>query len=240
MMNIGSELQIACTQPRRLAATELASRVADEMGVVLGEEVGYQIGGVSMINKNKQKKTRLAYMTEGVLLRQLSMDRQTLLHHYEARTRRKIKISSHDSRRQTKSYFSSKLDSITFVPCATPIALQEMHTTTVRHNWCCLVFYLCSAQLHHSRQGARSHTQFHRLQEPQGDDHKDQQQPLLRRCWPQKGSDPRPSQSRGSHWNHLNYIPNPALGELDDLAGPWGVFTSNWMGRKCDFLKELT
>ncbi|KAF3066985.1 Pre-mRNA-splicing factor ATP-dependent RNA helicase [Trichoderma lentiforme] len=102
-MNIGSGLQVACTQPHRLAATELASRVADEMGVVLGEEVGYQIGGVSMINKNKQKKTRLAYMTEGVLLRQLSMDRQTVLHHYEARTRRKIKISLHDSRRQIKS-----------------------------------------------------------------------------------------------------------------------------------------
>ncbi|KAM0259567.1 hypothetical protein ACHAQJ_003293 [Trichoderma viride] len=68
-------LQIACTQPRRLAATELASRVADEMGVILGEEVGYQIRGDNMINKNKQKKTRLAYMTEGVLLRQLSLDK---------------------------------------------------------------------------------------------------------------------------------------------------------------------
>ncbi|KAL5090446.1 hypothetical protein Trisim1_004346 [Trichoderma cf. simile WF8] len=36
-----SGLQITCTQPRRLAATELASRVADEMGVAPGEEVGY-------------------------------------------------------------------------------------------------------------------------------------------------------------------------------------------------------
>lgn len=120
------------------------------MRVVLGEEVGYWIGGVSMINKNQQKKTRLAYMNEGVLLRQLSMDRQTLLHHYEARKRRRIKISLHDSRRQTKSYFFSKFDSITFVPCATPTSLQEMHTTIVRHNWCCVVFYLRSAQLHHS------------------------------------------------------------------------------------------
>ncbi|QYT06140.1 Pre-mRNA splicing factor ATP-dependent RNA helicase PRP43 [Trichoderma simmonsii] len=88
---VGSGIQIACTQPCRLAATELASRVADEMGVVLGEEVGYQIGGVSMVNKNKQKKTRLAYMTEGVLLRKLSMDRQSDLHPYEARKRRRIK-----------------------------------------------------------------------------------------------------------------------------------------------------
>ncbi|KAF3072200.1 Pre-mRNA-splicing factor ATP-dependent RNA helicase PRP43 [Trichoderma lentiforme] len=70
-----SELQIACTQPHRLAITELTTRVADEMGVTLGEEVGYQIGGVSMVNMNKQKKTRLSYMTEGVLLRQLGTDK---------------------------------------------------------------------------------------------------------------------------------------------------------------------
>lgn len=30
---------IACTQPRRVAATTVATRVADEMGVRLGEEV---------------------------------------------------------------------------------------------------------------------------------------------------------------------------------------------------------
>lgn len=70
-----SGLQIACTQPRRLAATELATRVADEMGVALGEEVGYQIRGNNMISQDKQKKTRLAYMTEGILLRKLSVDR---------------------------------------------------------------------------------------------------------------------------------------------------------------------
>lgn len=141
---VRSGIQIACTQPRRLAATELASRVADEMGVVLGEEVGYQIGGVSMVNKNKQKKTRLAYMTEGVLLRKLSMDRQSDLHPYEARKRRRIKISLHDSRRQTRLYFSSIFDFIFFESCATPTSLQEMHTTTVRHNWCCSVFYFRS------------------------------------------------------------------------------------------------
>ncbi|OMO65287.1 putative ATP-dependent RNA helicase DHX35 protein [Corchorus olitorius] len=32
---------IACTQPRRLAVQAVASRVAEEMGVKLGEEVGY-------------------------------------------------------------------------------------------------------------------------------------------------------------------------------------------------------
>lgn len=34
---------IACTQPRRVAAMSVARRVADEMDVVLGEEVGYSI-----------------------------------------------------------------------------------------------------------------------------------------------------------------------------------------------------
>ncbi|QYT00980.1 Pre-mRNA-splicing factor ATP-dependent RNA helicase prp43 [Trichoderma simmonsii] len=66
---------MACTQPRRLAATKPATRVADEMGIILGEEVGYQIRDDNIISQDKQKKTRLAYMTEGVLLRQLSMDK---------------------------------------------------------------------------------------------------------------------------------------------------------------------
>ncbi|KAI4312206.1 hypothetical protein MLD38_037045 [Melastoma candidum] len=48
---------IACTQPRRLAVQAVASRVAEEMGVKLGEEVGYTIRfedatnpGTTMIN----------------------------------------------------------------------------------------------------------------------------------------------------------------------------------------------
>ena len=34
---------VACTQPRRVAAQTVAARVADEMGVVLGAEVGYAV-----------------------------------------------------------------------------------------------------------------------------------------------------------------------------------------------------
>ncbi|OUM56692.1 hypothetical protein PIROE2DRAFT_36351, partial [Piromyces sp. E2] len=34
---------IACTQPRRVAAMSVAKRVADEMDVTIGEEVGYSI-----------------------------------------------------------------------------------------------------------------------------------------------------------------------------------------------------
>lgn len=33
--------KIACTQPRRVAAMSVAKRVSEEMGVKLGQEVGY-------------------------------------------------------------------------------------------------------------------------------------------------------------------------------------------------------
>lgn len=65
-----SGLKVACTQPRRLAATSLAGRVAKEMGVALGEQVGYQIGG----DKKVGKETRLVYMTDGVLLGKQAYD----------------------------------------------------------------------------------------------------------------------------------------------------------------------
>lgn len=34
---------IGCTQPRRVAAMSVSRRVAEEMDVVIGEEVGYSI-----------------------------------------------------------------------------------------------------------------------------------------------------------------------------------------------------
>lgn len=67
LMMLSTGLKVACTQPRRIATTSLARRVAEEMGVVMGEEVGYQISGDQRINKNG-KKTKLVYLTEGSLL----------------------------------------------------------------------------------------------------------------------------------------------------------------------------
>jgi HrpA-like RNA helicase len=58
--------QIGCTQPRRVAAMSVAARVAQEMGVELGDEVGYSIRFEDVTSE----KTKIKYMTDGVLLRE--------------------------------------------------------------------------------------------------------------------------------------------------------------------------
>ncbi|XP_042502452.1 probable pre-mRNA-splicing factor ATP-dependent RNA helicase DEAH9 isoform X2 [Macadamia integrifolia] len=62
---------IACTQPRRLAVQAVASRVAEEMGVKLGEEVGYTIRFEDLTDQNV---TRIKFLTDGVLLREMMDD----------------------------------------------------------------------------------------------------------------------------------------------------------------------
>lgn len=62
--------QVACTQPRRVAAMSVAKRVADEMDVELGEEVGYSI----RFENKTTNKTILKYMTDGMLLREAMDD----------------------------------------------------------------------------------------------------------------------------------------------------------------------
>ncbi|KAI1000390.1 putative pre-mRNA-splicing factor ATP-dependent RNA helicase [Podosphaera aphanis] len=61
---------VACTQPRRVAAMSVAQRVADEMDVKLGEEVGYSIRFEDVTGP----KTILKYMTDGMLLREAMHD----------------------------------------------------------------------------------------------------------------------------------------------------------------------
>ena len=61
---------VACTQPRRVAAMSVAQRVAAEMDVKLGEEVGYSIRFEDMTSP----KTILKYMTDGMLLREAMND----------------------------------------------------------------------------------------------------------------------------------------------------------------------
>ncbi|RHZ77612.1 hypothetical protein Glove_174g192 [Diversispora epigaea] len=62
--------QIACTQPRRVAAMSVAQRVADEMDVKLSEEVGYNI----RFEDCSGPKTMLKYLTDGMLLREAMND----------------------------------------------------------------------------------------------------------------------------------------------------------------------
>lgn len=59
-------LKVGCTQPRRVAAMSVAARVAEEMGVKVGNEVGYSI----RFEDNTSDKTILKYMTDGMLLRE--------------------------------------------------------------------------------------------------------------------------------------------------------------------------
>ena len=62
----GEKKKIGCTQPRRVAAMSVAARVAQEMGVKLGCEVGYSI----RFEDCTSERTVLKYMTDGMLLRE--------------------------------------------------------------------------------------------------------------------------------------------------------------------------
>ena len=64
--------QIVHTQPRRLAARTVAERIALEMGVKLGDEIGYQVRFTDESSPN----TRLRVVTDGILLAQIQRDPQ--------------------------------------------------------------------------------------------------------------------------------------------------------------------
>ncbi|CAK7224384.1 putative ATP-dependent RNA helicase DHR1 [Sporothrix curviconia] len=61
---------IGVTQPRRVAAVSMAKRVAEELGEAHGRAVAYQI----RFESNVSKGTAIKFMTDGVLLRELSED----------------------------------------------------------------------------------------------------------------------------------------------------------------------
>jgi pre-mRNA-splicing factor ATP-dependent RNA helicase DHX15/PRP43 len=70
---------IACTQPRRVAATSIAARVSEEMDVELGAEVGYTI---RFEDVSDPATTVLKFVTDGMLLREAMSD--PLLTRYSA------------------------------------------------------------------------------------------------------------------------------------------------------------
>lgn len=61
---------ICCTQPRRVAALTVAKRVSEEMDVEFGEEVGYTI----RFEDHTSDRTKLKYMTDGMLEREAMND----------------------------------------------------------------------------------------------------------------------------------------------------------------------
>ena len=62
--------QIGITEPRRVAVTTLANRVAEEMGSSLGQVVGYSIRLDECFDR---KKTKIKFMTEGILVRRRNL-----------------------------------------------------------------------------------------------------------------------------------------------------------------------
>lgn len=63
---------IGHTQPRRIAARAVASRLADELDEELGTGIGYQVRFTSQV----ADATRVKVMTDGILLAELQHDRQ--------------------------------------------------------------------------------------------------------------------------------------------------------------------
>ena len=63
--------RIAHTQPRRIAARTVAQRIADECEVELGDFVGYQV----RFTRKTSRATRIKLMTDGVLLSELTRDK---------------------------------------------------------------------------------------------------------------------------------------------------------------------
>ena len=62
--------KIGCTQPRRVAAMSVATRVAEEFGCNIGQEVGYSI----RFEDRTSQETKIKYMTEGMMLRECLVD----------------------------------------------------------------------------------------------------------------------------------------------------------------------
>ena len=72
---------IGITQPRRVAAVSMASRVSEELGMEHNSRVGYQVRPFIEVNNEKIRfdqnitlETAIKFMTDGVLLREVAMD----------------------------------------------------------------------------------------------------------------------------------------------------------------------
>ncbi|MFT5836808.1 MAG: ATP-dependent helicase HrpA [Candidatus Azotimanducaceae bacterium] len=75
---LGKRGFLGCTQPRRVAALSVAQRIAEELGVQYGNEVGAKI----RFTDQTQANTVIKVMTDGILLNELQDD--PMLRAYEA------------------------------------------------------------------------------------------------------------------------------------------------------------
>ena len=66
----GQKGKIGCTQPRRVAALSVSRRVAEELGVTWGKEVGCKIRFADQTGRD----TRIKFMTDGMLLAEVQGD----------------------------------------------------------------------------------------------------------------------------------------------------------------------
>jgi superfamily II DNA/RNA helicase len=87
---------ILCTQPRRLAVAAVATYVAKQKNVVLGEKVGYHIGQERIADLNGHK-TELLFATAGILLEELRS------HGLDALTKYRVVIIDECHERSTES-----------------------------------------------------------------------------------------------------------------------------------------
>ncbi|EFP87708.1 uncharacterized protein PGTG_13494 [Puccinia graminis f. sp. tritici CRL 75-36-700-3] len=75
--NSTKPIKVVVTQPRRVAAMSLATRVSEEVGCRLGTTVGYTV----RFDDCSEQKTRLKYVTDGTLLQEMLSDK--LLSNYD-------------------------------------------------------------------------------------------------------------------------------------------------------------
>ena len=118
---------IGCTQPRRVAAMSVAARVADESHTKLGNEVGYSI----RFEDCTSDRTKLKYMTDGMLLREFLSEPD--LQAYSVM----MIDEAHERTLHTDILFGLVKDIAAFRPVTTPIHFSFfLSTREDADGWC--------------------------------------------------------------------------------------------------------